>query len=262
MVVGTEIGDKKSLNFSFLKRLVEREGLPVSAKGSHEALQNWSSHTSFWFTSNYLVPFWQDDAMSQKVNLWTFDHIFDAEPIGFQEQATDQRIKAGRVPRADAVAGFRHGPHPAQARESGQPTPPSSSRDERRRGPLAKGDQCAPREVDGVHLQVLRALLQERGHQHRAFQGRSRPLPRLLERGGGRDHGTKGLARGRRKPRGLRERNQRQSGRMKRGDSVTALQLTAEGVQRFCQTESIPDLQWENKMVDPLAEKLQKVFGA
>ena len=70
MVVGTEIGDKKSLNFSFLKRLVEREGLPVSAKGSHEALQNWSSHTSFWFTSNYLVPFWQDDAMSQKVNLW------------------------------------------------------------------------------------------------------------------------------------------------------------------------------------------------
>ena len=39
MVVGTEIGDKKSLNFSFLKRLVEREGLPVSAKGSHEALQ-------------------------------------------------------------------------------------------------------------------------------------------------------------------------------------------------------------------------------
>eukprot|EP00439_Symbiodinium_sp_Y106_P005230 s12376_g1.t1 len=30
----------------------------------------------------------------------------------------------------------------------------------------------------------------------------------------------------------------------------------------FCRTESIPDLQWENKMVDPLAEKLQKVFGA
>ena len=49
---------------------------------------------------------------------------------------------------------------------------------------------------------------------------------------------------------------------MKRGDSVTALQLTAEGVQRFCRTESIPDLQWENRMVDPLAEKLQKVFGA
>ncbi|CAE7445059.1 unnamed protein product, partial [Symbiodinium sp. CCMP2456] len=97
MVVGTEIGDKKSLNFSFLKRLVEREGLPVSAKGSHEALQNWSSHTAFWFTSNHLMPFWQDDAMSQKVNLWTFDRIFDAEPIGFQEQATDfvRRINQG-----------------------------------------------------------------------------------------------------------------------------------------------------------------------
>jgi len=49
---------------------------------------------------------------------------------------------------------------------------------------------------------------------------------------------------------------------MKRGDSVTALRITSEGVQRFCQTESVPDPQWENQMVDPLAEKLQKVFGA
>ncbi|CAE7254643.1 unnamed protein product [Symbiodinium natans] len=97
MVVGSELRCQKDPRTGFLKQLLEREGLPVAGKVARQGLQNWSSQCSFWLTSNHLLPFWKDDALSLKVNLWTFDQVFDADPVGYQEQATDfmTRIKQG-----------------------------------------------------------------------------------------------------------------------------------------------------------------------